>query len=779
MLVAMSRLILKPNFAALSNAILEDTVSWNAIQIRRTWIYLSLLVLATPFCWSSLSLAQQNDRSVLVYEGSENSAGSNAQVELEADWPPESIPASTQPFLPPSPPASMTADSDNTASFRPASQGSPESASTTSPTQPTLEPLRADRHDDESVMATSATLPSPDSGTFVSRLPGDFGQQGNNSFGTSPASSDLRSNSASSSSRNRFGDFGASPAPRASSRFAPISASPNNKSKASETASPTPPPANRFPQPAVNPASTQQPLRPAATNNRFGSPAPATGDRFAQLSQPKAAAPQTGPPSAPSITTRPISTPPVSSRTNSTLPQASTQSVTSLNDSSQAGGRFPAAPNRFAKSPPSSSLQPNSRQPNPRQPSSLQSSSRQSNTLGDSNLKPTSDSSSRSIVSSGSGQNSNNSSTPMIRRQANSSSALSLPRSSGTEQSNSRISSLAPQSRGFANQPNQQPLRRSQSNNDLRSKTSNNQSSQSSLTQRPAQSNNQNLSGGAQSSGKADRASINFAKQQLRNIQAASVDESGTPVRLQEMLLEPLTGSQRKQMVAQYWETYYDLAALKITADYEGWLNSISTSGSETGLLSAAQRMAADQKLAAKIQLGKSKSRLMDFMPNPRPNEFSPLPSDEPLVEHYVTDYEKYKRVRTLPSSLRGIDPMLASTLKLITQRAATASMAKKAADQAGQAVRNRQIPLASAIAAGDLWRDSQLDMVASTVSYNQAISDFVLTLEPNRSPEQLTAFMLGAPKNNPQSSSTSPQNQSQRNAANQQGFSTNRSLYR
>jgi len=118
---------------------------------------------------------------------------------------------------------------------------------------------------------------------------------------------------------------------------------------------------------------------------------------------------------------------------------------------------------------------------------------------------------------------------------------------------------------------------------------------------------------------------------------------------------------------------------------------------------------------------------------------------------------------------------MLASTLKLITQRAATVSTAKAAAQQAGQGIRNRQVPLASMIAASKLWRDSQLDMVASTVSYNQAISDFVLTLEPNRSPEQLTAFMLGAPKNGSQSNSINPNNQSlapqARSASNFQGW--------
>ena len=124
---------------------------------------------------------------------------------------------------------------------------------------------------------------------------------------------------------------------------------------------------------------------------------------------------------------------------------------------------------------------------------------------------------------------------------------------------------------------------------------------------------------------------------------------------------------------------------------------------------------------------------------------------------------------------------MLASTLKLITRRAKTVSTAQTAAQQAGQAVRNRQIPLASAIAAGRIWRDSQLDMVASTVSYNQAISDFVLTLEPNRSPEQLTTFMLGAPKTGTQPNATNTGRQSLRQptrSANQQpllGFPPNR----
>ena len=769
MLVPMSRINWKPDFARLSNAVLSNavrpnTVRKNTVQICRSWICLPLLILATPLCSPSLSEAQQNDRSVLVLERSTGSAGSNAQVELEADIPNAtgstpsfgSIPASNQPFLPPSPPASMTIDSDNAASFRRPSQVTLTAASATE-TQPTASSLSQTTNDSRSELATSVSIPSPDSGTFASRLPSDTRVPGgsdlqvDNSFGSPPASSVMRSGSAGNTPRNRFGDFDPPPSSRGTSRFTPVASSSSVDSKPHESAPPTQLTNNRVPQPPVVSASTQ---RPAATSNRFNATT-APSNRFAKPSPPSATAPQTSRPTAPAITTRPIPTPPASSQSNLTRPAEKSQSVFSLNDSPQSSKQMPAAPSKF-------SMPPASRP--------VQSTSGQSSSFENSNLRSASSSNSRSNGSNGAGfSNGSESPRPMLRRQASSTPASSFSNSSGTSQSSTGSSRMAPQTSRFSQRPQSQSSRGSSVSNELRNNSTNNQSRP---LQRSAISNQPSA---GQANGKADRASINFAKQLLSNIQPASAGASGTPVRLQEMLLEPLTGSQRKQMVAQYWETYYDLAALKISSDYAGWLNSVSTSGSEQGLLSAAQQMAADQQLAAKIQLGKSQSRLMDFMPNPRPSEFIPLPADEPLIGHYVTDYEKYKRVRTLPSSLRGIDPMLASTLKLITQRAATASSAKNAADQAS---RNRQIPLASTIAAGQLWRDSQLDMVASTVSYNQAISDFVLTLEPNRSPEQLTAFMLGAPKNGSQPRSTNPQNQSTR-SANQLGYPPNRQIYR
>ena len=718
------------------------------------------LVLVLSGCATCQSLlAQQNDVSVLVTDDSGIAAASNAQVELTAEVPRSSssissynpIPVSTGPFIPPPPPASMLADSERLGKFRSSSRGT----LTASPIPDT---------DEQAGVLVKAAMSSPTIGsanqTFASRLPNDSGLQTDKAFGSSPVAPDPRFGDASSSSnsRNRFGDFGVSPAPKTENRFAPL---PSSSSKAAASIPPAAPPvrtaSNRFVAPEGSSAKAAPPIR--STQNQFAfptQPAPSAA-RFKQPAAPtvtpKAQFPKTEPPKPTQLpVSQPITAKASQASARSLLPpntnSQSNQFAGLPSASSQSGNRFPAPAGAPAsgfsspqvnKSPNSGAGFGRSNATRPAQPKSF----------GGSGLNNS------SVFGSSNTNNGTGASPSTIRRQPNSSS------SSFSGLSNSSQSSIG-------GQPKRTPLRGRPIQNDLRAGATNHQ------TQR-----NQGVASLNQSSDKVDRQSIDFARQQLRSIQAGSADQDGTPVRLVEMFLEPLSGSQRKQMVAQYWETYYDMAALKIAIDYEKWLSSISTStGAEAGLLSAAQQMASDGQLAAEIQLGKSQSRLLDFLPNPRPDGFAPLPADEPLVERYVTDYEKYKRVRSLPTSLRGIDPMLAGTLKLITRRAKTVSTAKTAAQQAGQAVRNRQIPLASAIAAGRIWRDSQLDMVASTVSYNQAISDFVLTLEPNRTPEQLTTFMLGAPKAGSQSATNTGQSgfQPTRNANLQQlGFPPNR----
>ena len=716
------------------------------------------LALVLSVCAASQSLlAQQNDVSVLVTAESGIAAASNVQVELAADLPQASsskssynpIPVSTAPFMPPSPPASMLADSEHLAKFRSASRG-------------TLTASSIPDTDEQAGVLVKATMSSPTissaNQTFTSRLPNDSGLQTNKAFGSSPVTPDPRFGDASnrSNSRNRFGDFGVSSASKTENRFAPL---PSSSSKAATSIPPSAPPvrntSNLFAPPKGASAKAEPPIK--SVQNRFELPTPPAVSQRPQQ------------PAAPSTVISKAQFPKVEHPKPTKVPQGSARSLLAPNTNSQSS-RFAAMPGASSQSGSQFSA-PKNRFASPPVNKSASSGAGFSSSGATRPEQPKSGLSNSGVFGSSNTNNSTGASSSTIRRQPSSLSS-SFPGSSNSSQSSIGSSRLSSQSSQFGSQPKGAPLRGRTIQNGLRSGAANNP------TQR-----NQGVASLNQSSDKVDRQSIDFARQQLRSLQAGSADQDGTPVRLVEMFLEPLSGSQRKQMVAQYWETYYDMAALKIAIDYEKWLSSISTStGAEAGLLSAAQQMASDGQLAAEIQLGKSQSRLLDFMPNPRPDAFAPLPADEPLVERYVTDYEKYKLVRSLPTSLRGIDPMLASTLKLITRRAKTVSTAKAAAQQAGQAVRNRQIPLASAIAAGRIWRDSQLDMVASTISYNQAISDFVLTLEPNRSPEQLTTFMLGAPKAGSQSDTNSGIQSAPQptRSANQQplGFPPNRQTF-
>ena len=170
----------------------------------------------------------------------------------------------------------------------------------------------------------------------------------------------------------------------------------------------------------------------------------------------------------------------------------------------------------------------------------------------------------------------------------------------------------------------------------------------------------------------------------------------GRPTSLLEMLRQPIPVSQRRTMVSQYWETYYDWATFLSRAEHLSWLNSIAalSSPADQALLRAAKSAAGNHVLAAEIQLGKSQSRLTDFWTSNQ-SDLLPLPSDKPLVQKYKTNYELYRQHGMIPARLRGIDGMLPKTLRLIQNRAETVRLAKTAADNAKKAVAARQTSLA------------------------------------------------------------------------------------
>lgn len=221
----------------------------------------------------------------------------------------------------------------------------------------------------------------------------------------------------------------------------------------------------------------------------------------------------------------------------------------------------------------------------------------------------------------------------------------------------------------------------------------------------------------------------------------------GTPVSLYEMLSQPMATQNRDALIRQYWETYYDWAALVVAREHYEWSQRLpgNLSLGEKLLVQAEQRLANDRLLAAQIQMGKSQSRLLDFFTNPRADDFLPLPSDPPTVKPYTTHYETMRKRRTLPSSLRGIDQMLEGTNRLIGQRALTVNAARQARTQLLAGVPTKQASLASVIQAAELNRAAELDLISSVVNYNQAISNYVVTAFPAPSAEKLVTYLVGA----------------------------------
>jgi hypothetical protein len=729
--------------------------------------------------------AQPNpDHSVLAFDGGQRSY--SAKVELES----EPKPASSQPsfhprpidggkYLPPAPPANMLAPSNSNARFRVPGSGT----LTAAPKPPELtmktsvfgadDSLRPGPDDDDEI-SDSKTASGNDSGTFATNRPVTI-QRGFQAPSVQ-------------NSTDRFGKFGAGPdsSTSGSDRFAPrarlasnrtlprppqtsrVSASdlkaPESAAKTSTGTSAGPPPPLR-PQ-ALDNAGRKSPVKQPAIGPGFGNSQPQIerpGDRF--KSDPSNTG---GAFTAPANQQKPQAfvSPAAKQVGNGFSKVGSSQNQTAA---SPLPDRKPfVSPGRFS-APLGAQPQSSDFGGNGMLPRTTPGTNRPSNNMtGQPEVRPSNSFGPPNPI----GRPASNSRASLRdaefgqpRTGAGTTPAIASSASNSLREPKNYSSGLTPARSSLRSPISSKPLKSIRvSEEPIAGATSAKEKSvfqRTSTQTRPGSSPQTEPARKAANEKSVVRSEIEFAKSQFTEIQALSARGNGTPIRLVEMFMQPLSPVQRKQMVSQYWESYYDLASLKIATDYQQWLDSIKTSNQvDEMLLSAARQMAADRRLAAEIQLGKSQSRLLDFMPN-SPNtrgvQFFPVPADQPLIEQYVTDIEKYARVRNVPTSLRGIDPMLERTLTLITHRAATVAAAQKAANRTLQAISNRQATLASAVAAGKLWRDARMDMVASAVNYNQAISDFVLTLEPNRSPAQLSAFMLGTPKNAQPSAATRP----------------------
>ncbi len=223
----------------------------------------------------------------------------------------------------------------------------------------------------------------------------------------------------------------------------------------------------------------------------------------------------------------------------------------------------------------------------------------------------------------------------------------------------------------------------------------------------------------------------------------------GQPVKLLDLLGQPIAIQQRKPMIVQYWTTYYDWAMWVNEQETAQWLNRIPAPGNaaEKAMLDVARVDAKNRVLAAKIQLGKSQSKLVQFFPNWNSQQL-PIPNDLPLILKYRTNFEAYQSYRLIPANLRGIDQMLPDTLELIASRAGAVELSKDAADKVLDAVSKRQVSTVVAIEIARQCRVVTNDLVASVISYNQAITDYSLTVARGfQTPEQIVEMLIGKPK--------------------------------
>ena len=233
---------------------------------------------------------------------------------------------------------------------------------------------------------------------------------------------------------------------------------------------------------------------------------------------------------------------------------------------------------------------------------------------------------------------------------------------------------------------------------------------------------------------------------------------NGQPVKLFEMLNQPISTDQRRPMIHQFWDTYFDWASLVNSRQYQRLLDDIpgGSGGTDQALLETAKMDARNEVLASEIQLVKSQSKLTQFMPN-RPSTLPPpIPNDLPLIQKYKTQYERYKQFQLMPANLLGIDKMLPKTLELISNRADTVQLAQSTNQKVVAGIRNRQSSVADALTAAKSWRAAEQSLLVAVMDYNHAICDYSMTVSGGyQSPQQVVGMLIARPQTNATSNPT------------------------
>ena len=212
---------------------------------------------------------------------------------------------------------------------------------------------------------------------------------------------------------------------------------------------------------------------------------------------------------------------------------------------------------------------------------------------------------------------------------------------------------------------------------------------------------------------------------------------------LQDMLVHSAI-DRRNEVIRQYWSTWQAWAEYRFSMDQ---LRAIQQMGpvrteSDRLTLEAAQSLASDNLTAHGLELSRQQ-HLLNQLISGTPSDILPLPSDQPLIAGYETQYEIYASKQTMPEQLRMIDQWLPGQFRLVGDRAATVHRCRNAVLQNTRGVRAGQ-PVTSALETLRLARTSQTEFVDSVVTYNQSITDYAMTVRPNvHAAERIVAMLI------------------------------------
>lgn len=230
-------------------------------------------------------------------------------------------------------------------------------------------------------------------------------------------------------------------------------------------------------------------------------------------------------------------------------------------------------------------------------------------------------------------------------------------------------------------------------------------------------------------------------------IDRTSIPESMQPTCLTEIVAATSIES-RPEVIRLYWAAFAAWAKSVMVRGEAHQLAELRNpvSAVEQDLLGAAQSLAQARMIEAEMDLDAALQRLALFAPMVN-GESLPLPSDLPLADEYVTNHDLWGQQFEFNPRLDQINRGLPKVLQIIQVRADAANRSRQTVSQAIQGFNQNQTPLATALEAIRICRESQQDFVRAVQRYNQDIAEYALAVAPyGQPPEQVVSMLIKQP---------------------------------